>query len=143
MGKITFGVIGFGHIGKKHALMVSGNAESELKAVVDTDAEKLNQAKELYPNIQVFESIEDLIEANLDLNVVNVCTPNGLHADHSLKAIEFGKHVVIEKPMALSKKDCENVISKALNKNKKREANASRFLLYTFYILNNKYHYLV
>ena len=89
MGKITFGVIGFGHIGKKHALMVSGNAESELKAVVDTDAEKLNQAKELYPNIQVFESIEDLIEANLDLNVVNVCTPNGLHAAQSIKMLEY------------------------------------------------------
>ncbi|HAQ69951.1 Gfo/Idh/MocA family oxidoreductase [Salibacteraceae bacterium] len=114
MGKITFGVIGFGHIGKKHALMVSGNAESELKAVVDTDAEKLNQAKELYPNIQVFESIEDLIEANLDLNVVNVCTPNGLHAAQSIKMLESRSHVVIEKPMGLTRQECEEVIFKSL-----------------------------
>ena len=114
MGKITFGVVGFGHIGKKHALMVSGNVESELIAVVDTDSEKVKQAKELYPNVQVFETIEELIEANLNLDVVNICTPNGMHAAQSIKMLESRSHVVIEKPMGLTRQECEEVIFKSL-----------------------------
>ena len=114
MGKITFGVVGFGHIGKKHALMVSGNVESELTAVVDTDSEKVKQAKELYPNIQVFETIEELIEANLNLDVVNICTPNGMHASQSIRMLESRSHVVIEKPMGLTRQECEEVIFKSL-----------------------------
>jgi len=114
MGKITFGVVGFGHIGKKHALMVSGNEESELKAVVDTDPEKVKQAKEFYPTIQVFETIDELIEADLDLDVVNICTPNGLHAAQSIKMLESRSHVVIEKPMGLTRQECEEVIFKSL-----------------------------
>jgi len=114
MGKITFGVVGFGHIGKKHALMVSGNVESELIAVVDTDSEKVKQAKELYPNVQVFETIEELIEANLNLDVVNICTPNGMHASQSIKMLESRSHVVIEKPMGLTRQECEEVIFKSL-----------------------------
>jgi predicted dehydrogenase len=46
--------------------------------------------------------------------VVCVCTPNGLHEKHSLKALENNKHVVIEKPMALSVAECEKIITKAL-----------------------------
>jgi len=114
MGKITFGVVGFGHIGKKHALMVSGNEESELKAVVDTDPEKVKQAKEFYPTIQVFDTIDELIEADLDLDVVNICTPNGLHAAQSIKMLESRSHVVIEKPMGLTRQECEEVIFKSL-----------------------------
>jgi len=114
MGKITFGVVGFGHIGKKHALMVSGNTESELKAVVDTDPEKVKQAKELYPSIHVFETIDELIAADLKLDVVNICTPNGLHAAQSIKMLESRSHVVIEKPMGLTRQECEEVIFKSL-----------------------------
>ena len=50
--------------------------------------------------------------------MVNVCTPNGFHASHSLTALKASKHVVCEKPMALSKKDCEEIIFKALQVSK-------------------------
>ncbi|MFN6115974.1 MAG: Gfo/Idh/MocA family protein, partial [Flavobacteriales bacterium] len=48
------------------------------------------------------------------IDVVNVCTPNGLHALQSIKALEARKHVVCEKPMALTKAGCEDILYKAL-----------------------------
>jgi len=53
-----------------------------------------------------------------EVEVVNICTPNGLHAQHALQAIESGKHVVIEKPMALTKADCEKILHQALSRQK-------------------------
>jgi predicted dehydrogenase len=114
--KIKFAVIGQGHIGKRHADMVRRNPEAELIAVCDIAPKGqlgLNDLKELFYN-----SVEDLLEAHPEIEVVNVCTPNGLHAQHSLIALEAGKNVVCEKPMALTKADCEAMLFKALQVNK-------------------------
>lgn len=116
MTKIKFGVIGQGHIGKRHAEMVRRNPDCELVAVCDiTPKEKLGiePLKEKFYN-----SVDDLLKNHPEIEVVNVCTPNGLHAEHSLKALEANKHVVVEKPMALSKADCEKIIYKALDQSK-------------------------
>ncbi|MEO8761396.1 MAG: Gfo/Idh/MocA family oxidoreductase [Bacteroidia bacterium] len=116
MNKIKFAVIGQGHIGKRHAEMVRRNSGCELIAVCDTlPKEKLgleNLQEKFYTNI------DDLLKSHPDLDVVNVCTPNGLHAEHALKALDAGKNVVVEKPMALSKSDCEKVIYAALHNHK-------------------------
>ncbi len=114
--KIKFAVIGQGHIGKRHADMVRRNPEAELIAVCDIAPKGqlgLNDLKELFYN-----SVEDLLAAHPEIEVVNVCTPNGLHAQHSLIALEAGKNVVCEKPMALTKADCEAMLFKALQVNK-------------------------
>ena len=118
MSKISFGVIGFGHIGKKHAIMVSGNDQSELKAIVDADPEKRKIAKKTYPAAQIFESVEDLISADLKLDVVNIASPNGYHAKQAIQALEAKSHVVIEKPMGLTRQECEDVIFKSLQVSK-------------------------
>lgn len=113
MGKIKFAVVGQGHIGKRHAEMVRRNDHCELVAVCDAlPKEKLgleNLKEKFYTNI------DELLKAHPEVEVVNVCTPNGLHATHALKAIDANKHVVIEKPMALSKSDCEKIIFNALH----------------------------
>ncbi len=114
--KIKFAVVGQGHIGKRHAEMIRRNANCELVAVCDIVAkEKLG-----LDNLQekFYTSIDTLLEAHPDVEVVNVCTPNGLHATHALAALNASKHVVIEKPMALSKADCEKVIYSALHHHK-------------------------
>ncbi len=116
MSKIKFAVIGQGHIGKRHAEMVRRNPTCELVAVCDTlPKEKLGleNLKEKF-----YLSIDDLLKSHPDIEVVNVCTPNGLHAEHALKALDAGKHVVVEKPMALTKADCEKVIYAALHNHK-------------------------
>lgn len=112
MSKIKFAVIGQGHIGKRHAEMVRRNAEAELIAVCDTaskDLLGLNDLKEKF-----YTSAEEMLAAHPEVEVVCVCTPNGLHAKHSLMALEAEKHVVCEKPMALTKADCEAIVFKGL-----------------------------
>lgn len=116
MSKIKFAVIGQGHIGKRHAEMVRRNPGCELVAVCDTlpkDKIGLGDLQEKF-----YHSIDELLKAHPEVEVINVCTPNGLHAEHSLKALEAGKHVVVEKPMALSKSDCEKIIYSALHHHK-------------------------
>lgn len=112
MKKIKFAVIGYGHIGKKHAAMVDGNPDSELVAVVDTNAEARKIASESCSN--VFETVDDFIKADLDVDVVNICTPNGYHCDMASKSLEKRYHVILEKPMGLNRAECEDVIFKSL-----------------------------
>lgn len=113
---IRFGVVGCGHIGKRHAEMIARNPESELVALCDT-----RPAKELgieNHDVPFFSSIEEMLEQVPTIDVVCICTPNGFHAQHSLAALKAGKHIVCEKPMALSKADCEEIIFKALQVSK-------------------------
>ena len=116
MNKIKFAVVGQGHIGKRHAEMVRRNSESDLVAVCDI-APKESVGLENF-ELPYYTSIETMLESHPEIEVVNICTPNGLHAKHSLIALEAAKHIVVEKPMALSKLDCESMIFKALQKNK-------------------------
>jgi predicted dehydrogenase len=109
---VKFAVVGTGHIGKRHAEMIQRASEADLVALVDTRSQKECGAEDF--NVPFFSSIEELLQSDLDIDVVNICTPNGLHADQSLKALEMKKHVVCEKPMGLSKDNCEKIIFKAL-----------------------------
>lgn len=111
--KIKFAVIGCGHIGKRHAEMIDRNDESELVALVDVK-EKSALGINQY-DVPFFSSIDDFLAANVEVDVVNIATPNGFHAGQSMKALDAKKHIVIEKPMALRKLDAEKVIYKALN----------------------------
>lgn len=116
MSKIKFGVIGQGHIGKRHAEMVRRNADCELVAVCDVlpkDKLGLETITEKY-----YTSVDEMLSAHPEIEVVNVCTPNGLHFEHAHKALDAGKNVVVEKPMALSKADCEKLIYEALHQHK-------------------------
>lgn len=112
MRKVKFAVVGFGHIGKRHAEMISRNPEAELVALID----KL-PADQLIGNVYsvpVYNDFEEFLKSDLTVDVVNIATPNGFHAQQSLQALDAFKHVVIEKPMALTKGDAEKVIYKAL-----------------------------
>lgn len=111
--KIKFAVVGLGHIGKRHAEMVQRHPEAEVVALVDVlEPQQLGLAD---INIPVFKSLEEFLASGIDTDVINICTPNGLHTEQALKALEHRKHVVIEKPMSLTKNDAEKVVYKALN----------------------------
>ncbi|GAA4400264.1 Gfo/Idh/MocA family oxidoreductase [Nibrella viscosa] len=92
--------------------MISQQSGAELAALAD-----LKPARELgldIYNVPVFSSLDDLLRADLDLDVISVATPNGLHAAQALACLDAGKHVVIEKPLALTRQDAERVLHKAL-----------------------------
>jgi predicted dehydrogenase len=111
-GMIRFAVVGCGHIGKRHAEMIVRNPESELVALCDTRSSE-EVGIEAF-DAPYFSSMDELLAAGLDIDVVCVCTPNGLHAAQSIAALEHRYHVVCEKPMGLKKENCEAVIYKAL-----------------------------
>ncbi|MFN0031443.1 MAG: Gfo/Idh/MocA family protein [Flavobacteriales bacterium] len=114
MSKIKFAVIGAGHIGKRHAEMVMRNAESELVAICDTRTKK--DCAVSY-DVPFFQDADEMLRS-IACDVVCVCTPNGLHAAHGLLALKYEKHLVIEKPMALHKSDCEQMLYQALSVHK-------------------------
>ncbi len=110
--KIRFAVVGAGHIGKRHATMIKDHPEAELVALCD-----LREASEVGAegyDVPYFRDMATLLKEVPDVDVVTVCTPNGMHADQCIMALESRKHVVCEKPMALSKAKCEAIIYKAL-----------------------------
>lgn len=113
MSKVKFAVVGQGHIGKRHAEMIRRNPDCELVAVCDIRSKEEAGCAEITE--PYFLSIDELLDSGLAIDVVNVCTPNGLHAEQSIKALEKRMHVVCEKPMGLSKAECEKVIFKALD----------------------------
>jgi UDP-N-acetyl-2-amino-2-deoxyglucuronate dehydrogenase len=112
MSKVKFAVVGCGHIGKRHAEMIQRNPESELVALADTAPQDVLSIDKF--NVPFFSSIEELLLSDLDIDVVNIATPNGFHSQHALYALQHQKHIVVEKPMALNKADAEQVIYKAL-----------------------------
>ncbi|MBS2098240.1 Gfo/Idh/MocA family protein [Carboxylicivirga linearis] len=113
--KIKFAVIGLGHIGKRHCEMIKRNSGAELVAICDIKKqEELNWDSDL----PYYHSVNDLLTNHPEVDVVNICTPNGLHAKQAIEALEAKKHIVVEKPMALNKTDAEKVIFKALQMSK-------------------------
>lgn len=113
---VRFAVVGYGHIGKRHAEMIRRNPDAELVAVCDVlPKEKVDFTDDL----PYFSSIEDLLASGLQIDVVNICTPNFFHAPYALMVLESRRHVVIEKPIALSKADAESLVSKSLEVSKK------------------------
>lgn len=109
---IKFAVIGAGHIGKRHAEMILRHPGASLTAICDTRSQEETGFKQ--DGVAYFHSAEEMFASGIPFDVVNICTPNGLHAKHSMMALEARKHIVCEKPMALSKADCESIIYKAL-----------------------------
>jgi len=112
MNKIKFAIVGVGHIGKRHAEMVVRNPEAELVAMCDILSK---EDCEVTYGIPFFYDVKELLDNGPACDVVCVCTPNGLHGDIGLMVLESQKHLVIEKPMALTKAACEKMIFAALN----------------------------
>lgn len=125
---VKFAVIGCGHIGKRHAEMIWQNEESELIALVDIRKRDELGLDPKYKDVPVYASLKELINAKLDIDVINIATPNGLHAEQALLCLNSGYHVVVEKPIGLKKTDAEKLIFTALHRNK-----------HVFAVMQNRY----
>lgn len=126
MSKIKFAVVGCGHIGKRHAEMIARNPDSELVALIDVKPKEELGVEQF--NVPVFQSLDEFLKSGIEVDVVNIASPNGFHAQQALDCLEYRKHVVIEKPMALNKQDAEKVIFKALHVHK-----------HVFAVMQNRY----
>jgi len=94
-----FALIGCGRIAARHAENILQHGQ--LKAVCDTDKAKADAFAATY-GATAYYSIDDLVKGEKDVAIISICTPNGLHAEHSIKSLQAGKHVLCEKPLCLT-----------------------------------------
>src|SRR5690606_35549256 len=102
MNELSFAIVGTGNIGSKYAKIIKSLPGAKLVAAVDTDFRKRKNIEALIP---FFTSIDDFLASMIPVDAVCICTPNGLHAAHSIACLDAGYHVICEKPVALSKDD--------------------------------------
>jgi predicted dehydrogenase len=104
--KIGFGIIGCGVIADFHANALFGLSEDAvLVGVADARlpaAERFAREKQ----VRAFESVDELL-ACPEIDVVTICVPSGLHAELAIKAANAGKHIIVEKPMAITKEQLD------------------------------------
>lgn len=103
-----FGLIGCGMIANIHAQAINAIPDAKLIGVFDENrqyGEKFAAEK----NIKAFESVHQLY-AEESIDIICICTPSGLHANLTVDALLAGKHVIVEKPMALNLADCDRII---------------------------------
>lgn len=106
---IPTGIAGFGYSGKVfHAPFVYAHAGYRLSAFVTTG----NEAAQLYPSAKIYRSFKEILAAG-DLELIVLCTPHPLHVSQAIEAMRAGKHVVIEKPVAMNSRDAGKLISAA------------------------------
>ena len=116
MKKIKFGIIGCGKIAVRHAEQIKKFAE--LLAVCDIIPERAKEFGEKN-KCNYYTNINELLVNEKEIDIISICTPNGLHANHSIRALRAGKHVLCEKPMALTVRDCEKMIKEAEDANRR------------------------
>ncbi|MDE5415576.1 Gfo/Idh/MocA family protein [Alkalihalobacterium chitinilyticum] len=118
MSKIRVGIIGCGSIAKhRHMPEYANNEHTEITAVCDIVEDRAQEFAEKY-EAKAYTNYEELLQ-NADVDAVSVCTPNYLHAPVSIAALQAGKHVLCEKPMATSREDALAMIEAAKQSNKK------------------------
>jgi UDP-N-acetyl-2-amino-2-deoxyglucuronate dehydrogenase len=101
--QLKFAIVGCGRIAQRHAEHI--NNKAVLAAVCDIDETKATTLAKQY-GANAYYSIEDLLQNEKNINVVSVCTPNGLHAQHAIQSLNAGFHVLCEKPMGLTTAEC-------------------------------------
>ena len=114
--QINFAIIGCGRIAQRHAEHI--NNIGKLVAVCDIVPEKARALAEKY-KAKPYSSVEAMLADQNDITVVSVCSPNGLHAVHTIAALKAGFHVLCEKPMALNVHDCGEMIKEAEKANRR------------------------
>lgn len=115
MNKMKFAVVGCGNIGKRHVAVINDDEDAELTAVCDIDNGVLKKLNNDY-NVKTFTDYSKMLEET-DCDIICICTPHGLHASMSVEAAEKGKHILVEKPMALDSASAKGMIAAAKENN--------------------------
>lgn len=111
---ITVGVVGYGgafNMGKQH-LEEMRKAGMTPTAVVEVDAARLEVAKKDFPGIETYATVEELAKTS-KVSLVTIITPHNTHAPLALTCLNAGKHVVCEKPFAITTEECDQMIAAA------------------------------
>ena len=107
---LNFALVGCGRIAKRHSELLGFHEinGAKLVSVCDNVIDKANRIAEQF-KVPAYQDMNDMMESE-SIDVVVVLTPSGLHAEHVVNLSKYGKHIMVEKPMALSVEDTENMI---------------------------------
>ena len=111
---VRFAICGVGHIGRRHAALISRYDGAALVALIDVRTELQACLSAEFPGVPFFSSLEAFLQSGPTADVLTVATPNGLHAPQAVAGLRHGLHVVVEKPLALTKADAEIIVQTAL-----------------------------
>jgi myo-inositol 2-dehydrogenase / D-chiro-inositol 1-dehydrogenase len=112
MGTLRFGLIGYGLWGKHHARAIVKAPGAALAAIACAGAESAAAARADFPEVPVCQGYRRLLERT-DLDAVDIVVPNHRHAEIGVAALEAGKDVLLEKPMALTAAECDRLVEAA------------------------------
>ena len=108
---IRFGVLGLGHIGKRHAQSINAHPGAYITHLADIRSQEKCGVEGVSDDSMWCNSLDSLLTSSELPDVVSVCTPNGLHTDQAIMLLEAGVHVVLEKPISLSVADARRVLA--------------------------------
>jgi len=114
MEKIKIGVIGVKGIGRTHINAIVSSENADLLAVADIN-EKAGKTVASNYKVKWYKNYEEMLRLE-DLDAVSICTPHFLHSQMALKAFDYDKHVLVEKPMAISVSKADKMIQKSRKK---------------------------
>lgn len=114
--QINFALIGCGRIAQRHAEHIVNNGN--LIAVCDSVKSKADELAKKF-GAKSYNSIDELLKKESKIDVISICSPNGLHAEHAIKSLKAGFHVFCEKPMAINVYDCGEMIKAAEKSNRR------------------------
>lgn len=109
---MKFGLIGYGLWGQHHAASIVKAPGAGLAAIACGDGASAEAARTAYPDVPLYSSYRELL-AQADVDAVAVVVPNHLHCEVGVAALDAGKHLLLEKPMALSADECDRLIAAA------------------------------
>jgi len=125
--KLNFAVIGCGRIARKHIPIIDQLENANLVAVCDIKEERAKKWAGEY-NVPYYTNYLEMLDKEKSIDVVNILTPSGSHAKITIDVAQYGKHVVVEKPMALKLEDADKMITEC-------DKNGSRL----FVVKQNRY----
>jgi myo-inositol 2-dehydrogenase/D-chiro-inositol 1-dehydrogenase len=107
---VRFALAGFGAWGKHHGQSIAAHPDARLAAIAAPSAASRDEAARLHPETRIFADALEMI-AKTDVDIVDVVTPSHTHREIAVAAMAKGRHVLLEKPMAITFDDCKAIVA--------------------------------
>ncbi len=112
---VDIAIVGCGYWGPNLTRNFSSLPDCQVTVICDTDPARLQHMKRMYPGVNVCSSFDEVLDRS-DVDALVIATPTRLHHPMAMKALESGRHVLVEKPLATSVEECESLVSLAEEK---------------------------
>lgn len=109
---LRFGLVGYGAWGAHHASAIAQTPGAKLAGIATPSPDSRHRARMAFPDVEIFSAYPEMF-GQPDIDVIVIVVPTDLHEEVAVAALKAGKHVLLEKPMALDAGGCDRIISAA------------------------------